>query len=107
MRQLINRRLLQRFEVLFGFGCLLAGILAPLLGMLLLAVEWVVGKADHPWLHFTSTTLLVVGIPLILSAGFCLDWAEHQETAVASDHVRNQNGSKRLSQTAAHFSQPS
>lgn len=107
MRQLNNPRPLQRFETLFGFACLFVGILAPLVGTLLLAVEWVVGKVDHPWLHFTSTTLFVVGIPLILFAGFCLDWAEHRQTAVAHDHIRIRNSSNRLIQTAAHFSRPS
>lgn len=107
MRQLISRTRLQGFETLFGLGCLLAGILAPLLGVLLLAVEWVIGKVDHPWLHFASTTLLVAGIPLILFAGFWLDWAEHRQTAAARNHTKIQNDSTRGIQRSAHFSRPS
>lgn len=104
MRQLIYRTRLQRFETLVGFGCLLAGTLAPLLGVLLLAVEWAIGKVDHPWLHFASTSLFVVGIPLILFAGVCLDWAEHRHSEAARNHTRTQNNSKRSIHTAAHFS---
>ena len=46
------------------------------MGGLLATVEWIAETSLHPWLHVASTTLFVIGIPLILFAGFCLDWAE-------------------------------
>ena len=91
MREPINRKRLQKWQAIFGLACFAAGILAPLLGMLLLAIEWVASGVDHPWLHFTSTTLLIVGIPLILFAGFWLDWAERGQR----ENRPNSNGTQR------------
>lgn len=75
MRKPINRKSLHTWEAMVGFGCFVGGILAPLLGMLLLAVEWAGATTAH-WFHVSGTGLLIMGIPLILFAGFCLDWAE-------------------------------
>jgi nucleotide-binding universal stress UspA family protein len=48
------------------------------------------------WLHVVATTLLVVGIPLILFAGFCLDWAEAKPQGPQSDRTSNKHGVLRL-----------
>ena len=76
MRRVINQKRLRTWEARGGICCFLAGVLAPLLGGLLTVIEWIVGTAVHPWIHVTSTALFIVAIPLILFAGFCLDWAE-------------------------------
>lgn len=76
MRKPRNRKRLQRWEALGGVCCFVAGIVAPALGMFLLTVEWLTGVALNSRFHLVGTTLLIIGIPLILFAGFCLDWAE-------------------------------
>jgi hypothetical protein len=76
MRKVINQNRLRTWEERSGVCCLLAGLLAPLLGSLLTVIEWIVGAPAHPWLHVAGTALFIVAIPLILFAGFCLDWAE-------------------------------
>ena len=76
MRVQINRKRWQRSEAVCGVCCFIAGIVAPVLGMFLLTLEWLAGVTVHPGLHAIGTTLLIVGIPLIVFAGFCLDWAE-------------------------------
>jgi hypothetical protein len=76
MRKVINQKRLSKFEETAGICCFIAGLVAPVVGGLLTMVEWIVESADHRWLHVASTGLFVVGIPLILFAGFCLDWAE-------------------------------
>lgn len=81
-----------------GVGSFIAGILAPVLGMLLLGLEWLTGRVVHPWLHTTCTTLLIVGIPLILFAGFCLDWAEAGQKRDARESARPQRDRATLSE---------
>jgi hypothetical protein len=76
MRKVINEKRLRKWETTAGICCFIAGLVAPVLGGLLAVIEWIVGRAAHPWLHVAGTALFVVGIPLILFAGFCLDWAE-------------------------------
>jgi len=88
MREL-NRKRVQKWEALAGVCCFVAGILAPLLGMFLLISEWLAGVTLHSWLHVVGTTLLIIGIPLILFAGFCLDWAEAKPKQRSPDRKRS------------------
>lgn len=81
-----------------GGCCFVAGILAPLLGGLLTVIEWIVGVAAHPWLHIAGTTLFVVGIPLILFAGFSLDWGEGGQTKRTHYPDGSQRGAAGLAQ---------
>ena len=48
------------------------------MGSLFTAYAWIVGAEIHPWIHTAGTALLIVTIPLILFAGFCLDWSERR-----------------------------
>jgi hypothetical protein len=100
MRRIINQKRLRTWEARGGIGCFLAGLLAPLLGALLTVIEWIVGAAGHPWIHVTSTALFIVAIPLILFAGFCLDWAEQGQKNEAHDRDRAQRGAAALAQIA-------
>jgi hypothetical protein len=101
MRESINRSRLHKWEAMCGVGCFIAGILAPLLGMFLLAIEWLVGVVVHPSIHVAGTALLIAGIPLIVFAGFCLDWAEAGKKAASHDRARSQRGAASLLQIAA------
>ncbi len=76
MRKIAKQKRLRKFEETTGICCFIAGLVAPLVAGLLTIVEWIVESADHRWLHVATTGLFVIGIPLILFAGFCLDWAE-------------------------------
>ena len=76
MRKVINQDRVRTQEALGGACCFGAGLLAALLGSLLTASGWILGAELHPWIHAAGTVLLIVAIPLILFAGFCLDWAE-------------------------------
>ena len=85
MRKVINQGGLRQWAAAGGAFCFLAGISAPLLGLLLTTSGWVLGVAVHPWLHVAGTALFIVAIPLILFAGFCLDWAERQQERTTHD----------------------
>jgi hypothetical protein len=88
MRKVINRKRLHTWEAMTGVSCFLAGLLAPLLGILFSVIEWIVGAAVHPWIHVAGTALFIVAIPLILFAGFCLDWAAQGQKRRDSDEAR-------------------
>lgn len=81
MRAETNSRYVQKIEATAGVCCLVMGLVAPLLGGLLTGIEWLLGMGQHPWIHVASTSFFIVGIPLILLAGFCLDWAEKAQSA--------------------------
>lgn len=100
MRKVINQKRLRTWEKRGGICCFLAGLLAPLLGCLLAMIEWVVGAPAHPWLHVVSTALFVVAVPLILFAGFCLDWADQGQKKPLPDPKQAQRGAAALAQIA-------
>lgn len=66
------------------------GILAALLGSLLTASTWILGGELHPRLRAVGTTLLVLTIPLLIFAGYCLDWMERK---LKTRSGRNSGGS--------------
>jgi hypothetical protein len=76
MRKAVNQKRVRKWEATSGVCCFVAGILAALLGSVLTASGWIIGVQLHPWIHAGGTALLIVTIPLILFAGFCLDWSE-------------------------------
>ena len=51
---------------------------AALLGSVLTATTWILGAAAHPWVHGLGTALLILTIPLLILAGYCMDWAERE-----------------------------
>jgi hypothetical protein len=93
VRKVVNQKHLRKLEESTGIFCFIAGLVAPVLGGFLAMAEWIVESADHRWLHVASTALFIVGIPLILFAGFCLDWAERgqkkspQATPISSNRT--------------------
>jgi hypothetical protein len=98
MRKVINQNSLRKWEAASGTICFLAGMVAALVGSLLTACAWIVGAQIHPWIHAAGTALLIAAIPLILFAGFCLDWAERGQEKVL--HDPHQRGSAVLAQVA-------
>jgi len=75
MREISGNRL-KTWEANCGALCFLGGLLAALMGCLLTAALWIIGADLHPWISDADTTLFAVAIPLILFAGFWLDWSE-------------------------------
>ena len=53
-------------------------MLTALIGSVLTSITWFVGGALHPWLRGSGTALLIATIPLLIFAGYCLDWAERE-----------------------------
>lgn len=70
------KRNLALVESAAAIACFVGGILAGLLGTLLSASAWILGGEQHPLVHGLGTALLVVTIPLLILAGYCMDWLE-------------------------------
>lgn len=89
-------------SAVFCFG---GGMLAGLFGALLTASTWVLGGEQHPWLRATGTALLIATIPLVIFAGYCLDWMEREPKQRESDRSRHgsQNGTASFVAAAAFF----
>jgi hypothetical protein len=78
MRNVSDENRVRNWEAWGGVCCFLGGIMAALMGSLLSVGEWIVGTPLHLRIHIASTVLFITAIPLILFAGFCLDWAERE-----------------------------
>ncbi len=89
---MVNSNNVRALETAGGFCCLVAGFVAASVGSLLTASAWFVGVPLHPWLHAVGTALLIAAIPLMLFAGFCLDWAENDEQKPLAHPERSQRG---------------
>lgn len=75
MKQRIKRSLVT-LEATGAVLCFGGGILAGLVGSLLTASTWILGAETHPWMSGLGTALLIATIPLLIFAGYCLDWIE-------------------------------
>jgi hypothetical protein len=64
------------WEAVCAVCCFGAGIGAALVGSVLTAATWILGAPLHPWLRAIGTALLIATIPLLILAGYCMDWAE-------------------------------
>ena len=64
------------WEATAAVFCFVAGIAAGILGSGLTALAWIVGGPLNHWVHAVGTALLVVTIPLLILAGYCMDWME-------------------------------
>ena len=53
-----------------------AGCWAEVIGSIFTAITWVLGAAAHPWVRGLGTAFLIVTIPLLILAGYCMDWME-------------------------------
>lgn len=57
-------------------SCFAIGIGGALLGSVLTVISWAVGAEVHPWLRALGTGFLILIIPLLILAGYCLDKTE-------------------------------
>lgn len=78
------------WEAIAAILSFFGGILAALFGSLLTASTWVLGIELHPWLRASGTGLLVLTIPLLIFAGYCLDWMERKPKNSTKESARNQ-----------------
>jgi hypothetical protein len=67
------------WEVTGAICCFVGGMSAALLGSALTASTWILGAEAHPWVRGFGTALLILTIPLLILAGYCMDWAEQKE----------------------------
>jgi hypothetical protein len=66
------------WEAIGAVCCFSGGIFAALLGSVLTASTWIIGAELHPWVRGFGTGLLILTIPLLIFAGYCLDWMERE-----------------------------
>ena len=71
---------LKAWEAAGAVCCFAGGIGAALIGSLLTALTWILGAPLHPWVRGTGTGLLILTIPLLILAGYFMDWAERKPT---------------------------
>ena len=64
------------WEIVGAICCFAGGMSAALLGSVLTASTWILGAEAHPWVRGLGTAFLILTIPLLILAGFCMDWAE-------------------------------
>jgi hypothetical protein len=66
------------WEVIGAVCCFAGGMSAALSGSVLTASTWILGAEAHPWVRGLGTGLLILTIPLLILAGYCMDWAEQE-----------------------------
>ncbi len=82
------KRWLGPLEATAAILCFGGGIIAGIVGSVLTAVTWIVGAEQHPWVRGLGTALLVATIPLLIAAGYCLDWMERDSDSTARKRER-------------------
>ena len=63
------------WQLLAAFACFAGSILSIALGFAF-TTDWVLSAVRHPVLHAVGITLLIIGIPLLILGGHCLDLME-------------------------------
>lgn len=71
-----TRQVASSWEAISAFCCLAGGIMAGIVGTIVSALAWIIGGELHPWVRGLGSGLLIVTIPLLILAGYCLDWME-------------------------------
>jgi hypothetical protein len=61
-----------RWEPVAAFACFAGSILSLALGFAL-TTNWLLNAVRHPYLHSAGITLLIIGIPILILGGHCLD----------------------------------
>ena len=60
------------WEPVAAFACFAGSILSLALGFAF-TTNWLVNAVRHPVLHAVGITLLIIGIPILILGGHCLD----------------------------------
>jgi hypothetical protein len=95
-----TKRSLVTLEATGAVLCFGGGLLAGLVGSLLTASTWILGAEQHPWVRGLGTALLIATIPLLIAAGYCLDWIEPDPTKTLDSTSREgERGSSPVFQT--------
>ena len=62
-----------------AFACFAGSILSLVLGFAF-TTDGLLSAAPHPFLHAVGCTLLIIGIPILILGGHCLDLMEKKNT---------------------------
>lgn len=65
------------WEPMAAFVCFVGSVISLALGFAL-TTNWVLNANRHPFLHGVGLTLLIIGIPLLILGGHCLDLMERR-----------------------------
>lgn len=65
------------WEPVAAFACFAGSILSLALGFAF-TTDWLINAVRHPVLHAVGITLLIIGIPLLILGGHCLDLMERR-----------------------------
>jgi hypothetical protein len=63
------------WEPVAAFACFAGSILSLALGFAF-TTNWILNDVRHPFLHAVGITLLIIGIPILILGGHCLDLME-------------------------------
>lgn len=63
------------WEPIAAFACFAGSVLSLALGFAF-TTNWLLNAVRHPVLHAVGITLLIIGIPILILGGHCLDLME-------------------------------
>lgn len=78
------------WEAAAAFACFVGSILSLAVGFVF-TTNWILNEARHPFLHGLGITLLIIGIPILILGGHCLDLIEKKQKG-SSAELRMQGG---------------
>jgi hypothetical protein len=72
-----GRRAIERAQIVVAAVGLFGGAASALFGAVFTAASWLVtNEGARQWLSTTGTVLFFLTIPLLIIAGYCMDWVE-------------------------------
>jgi hypothetical protein len=79
------------WEPFAAFACFAGSILSLALGFAF-TTDWLLNAVRHPLLHAVGIALLIIGIPILILGGHCLDLMEKKNKK--SDRVLQPSGAR-------------
>lgn len=86
-----NKRNPVTWQPVAAFACFVGAVLSLAIGFVL-TTEWVLNAQLHPMLHGIGLTLLILGIPILILGGHCLDLMERKVSKSVRDLSPQRNG---------------
>lgn len=83
------------WEAAAAFACFVGSILSLALGFVF-TTNWILNEARHPFLHGVGITLLILGIPILILGGHCLDLVEKKRKGSSGELHMQGGGPKHL-----------